>query len=131
MSNYNWSAPELLDPYNYANSFGEVILTPVTEFMPISEIAFDRVSEIKDVLVTIEEAEQVTLITENYRGMMSFCFPLLEGRTCYALQYSCRNRAAVCSVEIRKFHTPRGISAQEQIEAMAPKYYGVQNVGGQ
>lgn len=125
MPNYNWSEPESNNPITYSNEFGEVVLEPVTEFMPVSEISRDAIPVIDEVLVTIDQAEQVTLITENRRAYMSFCFPFLAGdRNFYALKYSCQNRAAVCRINITRFETPGNVSAQEQIESMAPKTIG-------
>jgi hypothetical protein len=125
MRNYNWSEPELNTPVTYTNEFGEVILEPVTDYMHVSEIAHDKIPVIDDVLVSVDQAEQVTLITENCRVHMSFCFPFMpEDRAAYAVKYSCRNRAAVCRVTIKRFQTPGNRSAQEQIEAMAPKTTG-------
>jgi hypothetical protein len=125
MPNYNWSEPESNDAITYANEFGEVVLEPVTDFMPVSEISRESIPVIDEVLVTIEQAEQVTLVTENRRAYMSFCFPFLEGdKNFYALKYSCQSRAAVCRVTILRFSTPDNISAQDQIEAMAPKTSG-------
>ena len=125
MPDYNWSEPETSAPITFANQFGEVVLEPVTDFMPVSEISQDAVPEIDDVLLTIDQAEQVTLITENRRAYMSFCdaFSPRE-RNFFALKYSCRNRAAVCRVSIREFSTPGNVSAQEQIADMAPRTNG-------
>jgi hypothetical protein len=123
--NYNWSAPELNEPYRYKNEFGEVVFTPVTDFMPIDDVLIEKIPAIRDVLVGIDEAEKITLVTENKRGMMSFCFPFnSDGKDFFGLQYSCRNRAAVCRVDIIHFSTPGNVSAQEQIESMAPKTSG-------
>lgn len=122
-ANFDWSEPELIEPYNYANEFGEVVFIPVTEFMPIGDISIDKVPVIREVLVSFDDAEKITLVTENRKGLMSFCFPFLKGNTCYALQYSCSNRAAVCKVNILKFQTPGNISAKDQIEAMASAAY--------
>lgn len=125
MPNHNWSVPETSDPYTYANEFGEVIFTPVTDFMPVSDIDSNKIPEIEDVLISLDCAEQVTLITENRRGYMSVCFPFREEhQAAFAVQYSCQNRAAVCRVSIRRFETPGNVSAAEQIEKMAPKIYG-------
>ena len=122
MGNYHWSEPESHDPVTYANQFGEVTLVPVTDFMPVSEISRENLPEIDDVLVSLENAEQVTLITENRRVYMSICYPFLpEERAAYAVKYSCSNRAAVCRVSIQRFQTPGNVSAREQIESMAPK----------
>jgi ribosomal protein S1 len=125
MPNYNWSEPESNAPITYSNAFGEVVLEPVTGFMPVSEISREKVPEINAVLVSLDEAEQVTLVTENRRAYMSVCFPFLpEDKAAYALKYSCVNRASVCRVTIKRFQTPGNISAQEQIESMAPKTTG-------
>ena len=125
MPNLSWSEPETNYPIIYSNDFGEVILEPVTDFMPISEITREKIPIIKDVLVSIEQAEQVTLVTGNRRAYMSFCFPFLKGdKNFYALKYSCQNRAAVCRVNIKNFKTEGNISAQDQIEEMAPKTLG-------
>jgi len=124
--NRNWSAPETLEPILHSNEFGEVVFEPVTDYMPVSEITVDNVPEINDVLVSIDCAEQVTLITENRRGCMSFLFPFPEGtdKFNFGLQYSCPSRAAVCRVTINRFQTPNGLSARQQIEDMAPKTIG-------
>lgn len=125
MRNYNWSEEETAGPFIYSNKFGVLELEPVTKFMPVSEINRDSVPEIEDVLVSIDDAEKVTLITENRRAYMSFCYPSLpEDRATFALKYSCRNRAAVCRINIKRFETAGNISAREQIESMAPKKIG-------
>ncbi|EKO3607099.1 hypothetical protein M6C35_002007 [Vibrio metschnikovii] len=127
MANSSWSEPENKASYSYANEFGELTLEPVTPFMPISEISSENIPEIKDVLVSLDCAEQVALITENARTSMSVIFPFPNGTDIisFALKYSCSNRAAVCRVFIQSFKTNEGIgSAQEQIEAMRPKCYG-------
>lgn len=106
--------------YLYSNKFGEVTLEPVTDFMPVSAISQDKTPETNTVLVSIEQAEQITLITENRRAYMSFCFPLQpEDKACFALQYSCPNRAVVCRMTIKDFKTPNNLSAQAQIEDKA------------
>ena len=124
VKNSQWSAPEVLEPYHYSNRFGEVTFTPVTDFMPIGDISIDKIPAIKDVLISMDDAEKVTLVTENRRGYVSFCFPFLEGNTCFGLQYSCPNRAAVCRIDILESKTDNGMTAQEQIDLMAPKSYG-------
>ncbi|MBF4249473.1 hypothetical protein EA007_00310 [Vibrio anguillarum] len=127
MRNYTWSEPEDKEVYTYSNEFGELTLEPVTPFMPVSEISSDTIPEIQDVLVSLDCAEQVTLITGNARASMSVIFPFPNGTDIFsfALKYSCSNRAAVCRVSIQSFKTNEGIgSAQEQIEAMRPKCYG-------
>jgi len=125
MPNYDWAEPESREPVTYSNAFGEVIFEPVTDFMPVSEIDSKTMPEIIGVLMTVGEAEQITLITESRRAYMSVCFPFREGeRNFFALKYSCRNRAAVCRVAIQSFKTARGVSAQEQIEEMAPRVVG-------
>lgn len=122
MPDYNWSEPESNGPWTYANEFGECLLEPVTEFMHVDKINRETVSEIDTVLVSLGTAERVTLITENRRARMSFCFPFLpDEMTTFALKYSCPNRAAVCRVTIQRFQTPNSLSAQEQIESMAAK----------
>jgi len=125
MPNYGWSEPESHEPLTYSNEFGEVLLEPVTDFMPVSEIDSRTLPAINNVLMTVEEAEQVNLITENRRACMSSCFPFREGdRNFFAVKYICRNRAAVCRCTIQRFATANGMSAQEQIEDMAPKVMG-------
>ena len=125
MPNFNWSEPEIQEPYIYENKFGKVVFEPVTDFMPVSDITRENVPEINEVLVSLDHAEQITLVTENRRACMSFCFPFLpEDQATFGLKYSCSSRAAVCRVTIQRFGTPGNISAQEQIEAMAPKAYG-------
>lgn len=126
MPNNNWSVPESSEPYIYSNEFGHVTFTPVTDFMPVSEIDSNKVPQIEDVLVSLDIAEQVTLITGNRRGYMSICFPFKpeEDKAAFAMQYSCRNRVAVCRISITKFKTPGNVSAKEQIESMAPKISG-------
>lgn len=125
MGNYNWSEPESLDPVIYANQFGEVTLVPVTGFMPVSEISRENLPEIDDVLISLDNAEKVTLITENRRVCMSICYPFMpEDSAAYAVKYSCSHRAAVCRVSIVRFQTPGKVSAAEQIESMAQKTTG-------
>jgi hypothetical protein len=124
MGSRDWSAPESMEAYIHSNKFGKVIFTPITAFMSVNEILKDKVPEIEDVLISLDDAEKITLITENNRGYVSFCFPFLEGNTCFALQYSCSSRAAVCKAEIVSFHTGNDNTAQEQINSMAPKISG-------
>lgn len=125
MRNYNWSEPEVTTPFTYSNEFGEVVFEPITDYLPIGEIDSNKLPEIEEVLVSIDTAEQATLITGNRIALMSFTFPLRDdGKTCFGLKYSCRNRAAVCRVTVNHFQTPEGISAQEQIECLAPKTNG-------
>jgi hypothetical protein len=125
MPNLKWSEPETNNPITYANEFGEVILEPVTDFMPISEITRDKLPIINDMLISMDQAEQVALITENRRAYINICFPLLPvDKAAFAIKYSSANRAAVCSVNIKNFKTRGNISAQAQIEELAPKQYG-------
>jgi len=120
--NHQWAAIESRDPYLYSNEFGRVTLEPVTAFMPVSLISIDKLTEIKDVLLTLEEAEQVALITENKRVSMCFSFSLKSNKSVCIVQYSSANRAAVCRVIFDGFNTSSGLSAQEQIKCMSSSY---------
>lgn len=123
--NKNWSEKEHSGPYTYSNEFGEVELTPVTDFMPVNQISSGKLPVITDHLVSLDTAEQVVLITENRRMTMSPTWPLGPvDKACYCVKYSCVNRGAVCKVNVKTFKTPGGISAQQQIENMAPKTMG-------
>jgi hypothetical protein len=125
MRNFDWSEAESSNPITYSNMFGEVVLTPVTAFMPVSEITRENFPVINEVLVSVDQAEQVTLITDNRRVCMNFCFPLLpEDKATYAIKYSCKSRGAVCRIVINNFVSPGNVSAQAQIEDMAPKING-------
>lgn len=120
--NYSWSEPETKGPFVYSNKFGEIELKPITKFMPVSKISRDKLSVIDKVSVSLDTAEKIVLITDNNRMSMAFHFPLQpEERACYALKYSCSNRAAVCSVTIKSFSIDGDRTAQEQIEHMRPK----------
>jgi len=124
--NQNWSEEETQGPFFYSNNFGELTLEPVTPFMPISEICSKTIREIHDVLVSLDCAEQATLITENKGFAMSVVFPLPESTEnfSFAIKYSSARRGAVCRVTINRFHTKSGLTAQEQIESMALKTIG-------
>lgn len=120
-----WSEPETDTVFTYSNNFGEVVLEAVTDYMPVSEITRDKVPQIEDVLVSVDCAVKVVLITDNRRMAMSFLWPFEgEERSTFAVKYSCSSRAAVCRVTIKSFQTPDGLSPREQIEDMAPRTCG-------
>ena len=129
-TNKSWSEPETKGPFIYENEFGKVILTPVTKFMEVKNISHKTIPEINNVAVSFDVAEQVTLITENRRHSMGIIWDTESGfskdknKCSYSIKYSCYNRAAICSITIERFETPGGVSAQEQIEDIAPKITG-------
>lgn len=125
MRNSMWSEPENNNLFTYSNQFGEVVLERVTDFMPVSEITREKVPQIEEVLVSVDCAEKVVLITENRRMAIAFLSPIGDvERSTYAVKYSCPSRAAVCRVTVKSFRTPGGLSAREQIEDMAPRTCG-------
>jgi hypothetical protein len=118
-SHHSWSEPEAIKPYVHSNNFGRAIFTPVSPFLPVSEITTGNLPIINDVLVSLDDAEKVTLITGNNRGVISICFPLLPEKTCFGLQYSCPSRAAVCRIDIEQFHTNDNTTAETKIKQLA------------
>lgn len=42
MTNSKAQTTNLIAPITYANEYGELVLTPVTEYMPVSGISVDK-----------------------------------------------------------------------------------------
>lgn len=125
MRNYNSSKTESNCPTTYANEFGEVVLEPITRYMPVSEISKEKVPEIEEALFSMETAEIIALITENKMIQISLPFPIRNNeKAAYVVKHSTPAIAAVCRVHIKSFHTPGNLSAQDQIELMRPKLIG-------
>lgn len=122
MRDYNSSKSESNCATKYANEFGEVVLEPITRYMPISEISKENVPEVEEALFSMETAEKIALITENKMIQIALPYPIRsDERAAYLVKHSSTRRAAVCRVHIKSFQTPGNVSAQEQIESMAPK----------
>lgn len=64
-----------MQPISYENKYGRVVLTPVTEYMPLAKITFAELPVISDCLFRVEQGEEIALITENRHVQISF--PLL------------------------------------------------------
>lgn len=105
----------------YKNLYGELDLIPITHYQPLSNISLAKMPEIDSVLISLEEAEQVTLITESKDIQVAFpC--LTTDRTAYVIHHQSANVACVCKVTIASYHSPSGLSPESQIKALRPDY---------
>lgn len=78
----------------YQNRYGSVRLVPVTPYGPVSGYRTD--TSPPELLVSLDDAERIALITENRR--VNYGFNLREGRG-IIIHHEGPNRAAVCRVE--------------------------------
>ncbi|MCF2902480.1 hypothetical protein L1267_19090 [Pseudoalteromonas sp. OFAV1] len=105
----------------FSNQYGKVILTPVTEFMPVSRISYEKITQVADNLQSITDLEKVALITEN--KYTQSCFPMaLNFKHGYVVLHNKKNmrQACVCSVKIESFNIPSGRLPHEEIESLKP-----------
>lgn len=102
----------------YKNEYGELTIEPVTDYVPISTVSFQKTPEVRENLFDINTAEKVALITEN-RGIQ-VCFPLLAGRgpnNAYVVIHKDASTVAVGKVTLNDFQCE--LSAGEEINRLA------------
>lgn len=105
----------------HSNEFGSLTLTPVTPAMPVSEISWRQCPAARNNAISLEQAEQVALITEN-RGIQIGADWVNGGTDSYVILHETPNTAAICKVDIHSFQANDGMTPAEQIAVLAPKY---------
>lgn len=99
----------------FSNKYGKATLTPVSEILPVSMVSFAKMPElIKQVNLTIEQAEQLALITENNNVQISFN---LHKKVIYALYHVTPNTVLLCSASI-DYVGVDGVSPAALIESL-------------
>lgn len=113
---------KLLMPIKYKNSFGEVMLTPVMNYIPVKDISAKKCSQSTENLITIDDSEKVALITENKDIQVSF----LSGNelnSAYVIHHNSPSTAAICAVNIIHFDTNDNTSPADKINELAPRTF--------
>ncbi|MFV8385097.1 hypothetical protein ACNO5E_13490 [Vibrio parahaemolyticus] len=109
-----------MQPISYENKYGRVVLTPVTEYMPLAKITFAELPVISDCLFRVEQGEEIALITENRHVQISFPLLCEKGHPQQSLGYLIHHQSAsvacVCKVDICPAEIANGLSPQEEIQ---------------
>lgn len=85
----------------YTNRYGTVKFRPVTEYMPVKNISFDKLRLPETILFDIDTAEKIVLITDNRNSQISF--PPSKGeknqlKKAYFIHHSSTSVAAACEL---------------------------------
>ncbi len=111
---------DLIAPITYSNEYGELVLTAVTGYMPVSSISIDKLPVIEQHMFSIDDAETIALITENHNVQFSTPYLLKMGHPrktdAYIIHHQSSTIACVCKVEIKTSIIESGLSAQGEIE---------------
>lgn len=83
---------------HYANRFGAVEVTPVTDFMPLAGIRKTHPMAQAHVF-DLTTAEQIALVTENRRVQVCVHYPL-DGLA-YLVLHDSPSTAAICRVDVK------------------------------
>lgn len=94
----------------FSSRYGLARVTPVSGLMPVNTMHSDRLDPRH--LITIDHAEQLTLITGNRFCLPSVVFPITG--QCFAMLYVAGNIACFCALEILRFEC--ATSAQNMLE---------------
>lgn len=120
MTNSKAKTTNLITPITYANEYGELVLTPVTEYMPVSGISADKQPVILQHMFSLEDAETIALITENHKVQLSTPYLLQKGHPrktdAYIIHHLSPSVACVCKAEIKTSIIESGLSAQAEID---------------
>lgn len=120
MTNSKAQTTNLIAPITYANEYGELVLTPVTEYMPVSGISVDKLPVILQHMFSLEDAEAIGLITENRKVQLSTPYLLQKGHPrktdAYIIHHLSPSVACVCKAEIKTSIIESGLSAQVEID---------------
>ncbi|MFT5715962.1 MAG: hypothetical protein ACI9T7_000135 [Oleiphilaceae bacterium] len=104
---------------HFENRFGKLILTRVTEYVPVSTIGYETCIEAQQNTIDLETAEKVALITENRH--IQLCLPMKLGlMSGFVIHHIGPHDACVCKVDIVSFEAAGGMSPSEQITSLAP-----------
>jgi hypothetical protein len=83
---------------NYRNKYGQATLTPVTDVLHISAISASKMPGlISQVQLSIEEAEQLALITENRHIQITYS---METKQFYVVHHVTANTVQLCQATI-------------------------------
>lgn len=98
----------------YKNQYGSALLVPVTDPMHVSAISYATMSaQIEPVKLTMVQAEQLALITENQRVQLCFC---MDSKVNYVVYHLTPDTIQLCRAEINYIEdqhaTPAEIIAQ-------------------
>lgn len=82
---------------HYENYFGSVILTPVTQYMPIQSVSMEKMPATTHAnLISIEGAEKLALITDNKDIQVAFTPDLKQA---YVLHHKGPSTVAIVKIE--------------------------------
>lgn len=103
--------------YTIKNKYGELAYSEVSEYMPISQISWEKVPE--DCFTNLDDLEKIALITENKE--IQPCVSMVGGALlCYFLRHSSSSIAAICKLELMNFSSKRDPAT----ELARPTIYG-------
>jgi hypothetical protein len=88
-----------MNTVNYHNRYGNLTLDLVTDFQSVRNFSFAMVPQ--DCVITIDQAEQIALITDNRRLQVCFCPDDL--RKCYVIVHNSASTAALAKVSCLNF----------------------------
>lgn len=87
-----------MDPICFNNQYGKATLTPVTDTLPLSEVSFAKMPAlVRQVRLTVEQAEQLALISENKD--IQICFNMHE-KLHYVVFHVTANTVWLCQANI-------------------------------
>lgn len=91
-------------PITYENKYGSVTLTPVTDYMNISEVSANKLPVIQEHTFSMEDAERIALITDNRSIQISFPWILEQGHPrrndAYVVHHQSPSTVCLCHVEL-------------------------------
>lgn len=99
--------------FTYTHDKGTLVLAPVTAVMDVKNVSF-KTAEPHDCFITIEQAEQVAVITDNRN--IQVCFGNM-GKSIYVFQHTSPQTGYICRIESLNFNT-KSETAQQYIERM-------------
>ena len=104
----------------FESKYGSVVLTPVTEYMPISMVSAVKLPVVNDYLFSMEDGEAIALITDNQN--VQVCFPFLLNKehpnhlSGYLMHHQSASVVCVCKVDIQRIDIKNGLSAEQEIQ---------------
>ena len=100
------------------NEYGSVVLTPVTDYMPISMVSATKLPIVNDHLFTMEDGEAIALITDNRMVQISFPFNSDKEHPNRWSGYLMHHQSAsvVCVCKVKVIYIENGLSAQQDIQ---------------
>lgn len=87
-------------PTTFTNRFGSVLVTPMTDFMPLAGIRKTHPMAMANAF-DMTTAEQIALVTEN-RGVQVCVHYPLDGLA-YLVLHDSPSTAAICRVDVKEF----------------------------